>query len=96
MPVLPDDPVPPVSVNARRERARELLGPRAGVLQPQAVTARWSLSLHVPGLPRYEVAQGFQPTVVRLEGRSSAEVRWSIDQAEGWQGPPAAWFAWAA
>ncbi|WP_343907288.1 rolling circle replication-associated protein [Nocardioides aquiterrae] len=61
------------------------------------------------GLHRYEVAQGFQPPVVRLTGRSSREVlyqavermggalpaiSWSSADAEDWQGPPAVWFAW--
>ncbi len=59
-------------------------------------------------LHRYDVAEGFQPAVMRLEGRWSGQVRdkasavmgsqparsWSSDQAEGWQGPPAVWFAW--
>lgn len=61
------------------------------------------------GLHRYEVAQGFQPPVMRLSGISSREVleqavevmggvlpaiSWSSADAEGWQGPPAVWFAW--
>jgi len=60
------------------------------------------------GLHRYEVAQGFQPKVMRFEGRSSAEVlskaealmagspalSWSSAEVEDWQGPPAVWFAW--
>lgn len=63
---------------------------------------------HLLGLHRYEVGQGFQPPVLRLAGRSSAEVlakaekvmggppaqRWSSADAEGWQAPPAVWFAW--
>lgn len=62
------------------------------------------------GLHRYEVAQGFQPAVTRLAGRSAdevldkactvmggaPEVRWSSADSEGWRGPPAVWFAWAA
>lgn len=60
------------------------------------------------GLHRYEVAQGFQPPVTRLRGRSSVEVLtaaievmrshpstwWSGDDNDDWQGPPAVWFAW--
>ncbi|GAA1910974.1 hypothetical protein GCM10009737_10530 [Nocardioides lentus] len=60
------------------------------------------------GAHRYEVAQGFQPTVVRLSGCSSDAVLndaiehmgyepsqvWSSNEAELWQGPPAVWFAW--
>lgn len=59
-------------------------------------------------LHRYDVAQGFQPRVMRLGGRWSGEVldkatavmgaqpalSWSSDEAEDWQGPPAVWFAW--
>ena len=59
-------------------------------------------------LHRYDVAQGFQPRVVRLRGRWSGEVQgqandimratptraWSSADAEGWQGPPAVWFSW--
>jgi hypothetical protein len=61
------------------------------------------------GLHRYEVAQGFQPRSVALEGVTSDEVLdwaasvmgkapervWrSADEAE-WAGPPAVWAAWA-
>ncbi len=60
------------------------------------------------GRHRYDVAQGFQPKATRLEGRSAKdvlskactvmgrepEVRWSSAEKEGWQGPPALWFAW--
>jgi hypothetical protein len=63
---------------------------------------------HLAGLHRYEVAQGFQPPVTRLRGRSSQELvaaasaamggapsqRWSSDDAEGWMGPPAVWLSW--
>jgi hypothetical protein len=59
-------------------------------------------------LHRYEVAQGFQPPVLRLRGRTSAEVLgqavqvmgvgpstlWSSADKEDWQGPPAVWAAW--
>jgi hypothetical protein len=61
-----------------------------------------------PGLHRYDVAQGFQPTSRRLTGHTSGEVlaqacelmarrpahQWTSDQSEGWRGPPAMWFAW--
>lgn len=61
------------------------------------------------GLHRYEVAEGFQPAVQRLSGRSAGsvlaqacevmraqpEARWSSADSPGWQGPPAVWFAWA-
>lgn len=61
------------------------------------------------GRHRYEVGQGFQPVARRLLGRTSEEVlakacelmgaepirRWSSDEVEGWDKPPAVWFAWA-
>ena len=59
-------------------------------------------------LHRYEVAEGFQPVAHQLHGRSRASVleqacavmgarpslSWYSENAEGWQGPPAMWFAW--
>ncbi len=65
---------------------------------------------NVRGLHRYEVAQGFQPAVTRLQGRTAAEVlsrasermggrpdiAWSLAEVLDCQGPPAVWFAWAA
>lgn len=61
------------------------------------------------GLHRYEVAQGFQPSVQRISGRSldavladavevmsdAPERSWSSAEREGWQGPPAVHFQWA-
>jgi hypothetical protein len=63
----------------------------------------------VPGLHRYEVAQGFQPEPVKVEGRTADEVVgrasqimgsnpqhiWHSDQSEDWHGPPTVWAAWA-
>jgi hypothetical protein len=63
----------------------------------------------IPGLHRYEVAQGFQPERVRLHGRSFDEVMaqaaeamggepvevWTSDESPGWQGPPAVWAMWS-
>ena len=63
----------------------------------------------IAGLHRYEVAQGFQPTRVPLQGDSDVEVvaqaselmggdpvvTWRSGDAEGWRGPPAYWCAWA-
>jgi hypothetical protein len=63
----------------------------------------------VRGLHRYEVAQGFQPRVIRLMGRSSTDVLnrackemaaepekvWLSDQDEAWSGPPALWASWS-
>lgn len=63
----------------------------------------------VPGLHRYDLAQGFQPVKVRLHGRTPDDVlaqasewfgldpeyRWSSAEVEGWAGPPAIWAQWA-
>ena len=60
------------------------------------------------GLHRYEVAQGFQPRVVKFEGRSIAAVIrkasdvmgrapsevWRSDDQEGWDGPPVCSVRW--
>ncbi|WNV75918.1 hypothetical protein [Geodermatophilus sp. DSM 44513] len=59
------------------------------------------------GLHRDEVAQGFQPQRLRLAGVSARELlaqavdimgsqperSWSSADQDGWQGPPAVWFA---
>jgi len=62
------------------------------------------------GLHRYEVAQGFQPEMTPVWGRTRDEAYakacglmggevpervWTSDQAEGWQAPPALWLSWA-
>lgn len=64
----------------------------------------------LPRRHRYDVAQGFQPQRVQVWGRTADEViglasetfggmaplrRWSSNDAEGWQGPPAVWVQWA-
>ena len=63
----------------------------------------------VPGLHRYEVAQGFQPKTERLWGRTADAVvtlasermgtdpshRWSSEQETDWNRPPAVWVSWA-
>jgi hypothetical protein len=62
----------------------------------------------IPGLHRYEVGQGFQPTFQRIKGSSRADVLrravdrvgsmpnhfWTSDSVPEWQGPPALWVAW--
>jgi hypothetical protein len=62
----------------------------------------------VPGLHRYEVAQGFQPAKVECYGRSAEDVIerasgymgsppervWLSSSVEGWRGPPACWAQW--
>ena len=63
----------------------------------------------VPRLHRYEVAQGFQPERVTLQGSSEEAVIaeaseqmgseperiWRSAEQEGWRAPPAYWCAWA-
>jgi hypothetical protein len=63
----------------------------------------------LPGLHRYEVAQGFQPERVRLAGASEQAVIeeasermggppslvWRSSESRGWRAPPAYWCAWA-
>ena len=60
------------------------------------------------GLHRYDVAEGFQPEVVRVTGRTVGQVLdtasqmlggtpnrvWHSDEDEDWQGPPAVWASW--
>ena len=60
------------------------------------------------GLHRYEVAQGFKPVPVALEGASVEDVLgqasglmgsepahvWHSSRADGWRLPPACWVAW--
>ncbi|MBT9255866.1 hypothetical protein KMZ32_10310 [Phycicoccus sp. MAQZ13P-2] len=60
------------------------------------------------GLHRFDVAQGYTPKRVLLQGASRDEVLeaaagamggppdvfWSSDEAEGWQGPPTVWVQW--
>jgi hypothetical protein len=60
------------------------------------------------GLHRYEVAQGFQPRTIALDGSTSDEVLtwantvmgaapehvWHSRDQEDWTGPPAVWAVW--
>jgi hypothetical protein len=60
------------------------------------------------GLHRYEVAQGFQPRRLRLDGSTAEAVLgwadsvmdrpaaylWRSRDQEGWSGPPAVWASW--
>ncbi|MGB3763762.1 MAG: hypothetical protein WA966_11105 [Ornithinimicrobium sp.] len=63
----------------------------------------------IPSRHRYDVAQGFQPERTRLWGVSVDDVigqasrwfggleptlRWSSNDVEDWQGPPALWVQW--
>lgn len=61
------------------------------------------------GLHRYEVAEGFQPRSITLDGSTSDEVLawagsvmgeeparvWRSRDEDGWPGPPAVWASWA-
>jgi hypothetical protein len=61
------------------------------------------------GLHRFDVAQGFKPAAMRLQGATADAViaeasdlmggwpslLWSSDQVVDWQGPPAVWVQWA-
>jgi hypothetical protein len=90
----------------------------SGTLEEARLAARY-LSRYIgksldgdraPGLHRYEVAQGFQPTAVycygptaevaigqasQLFGRAPSHV-WLSSSTEGWNGPPACWVAWSS
>lgn len=62
----------------------------------------------LPGLHRYEVAQGFEPQCVKITGATLDEVMcqavevmggppsyvWQSQIADGWMGPPAVWASW--
>ena len=63
----------------------------------------------IPGLHRYEVAQGFEPATTRLSARTRSDVLdqacrlmggevpervWTSDEAENWKAPPAVWAQW--
>lgn len=96
---LSDLPVGASGLKAGRAAARYL---------SKYVTKDFAGSKHVPGLHRYEVAEGFQPVGLRFSGRAAGEVigkavavmggqpssAWSSRDAVGWEGPPALWFAW--
>jgi len=63
----------------------------------------------IPGLHRYEIAQGFEPVKVEVWGRTRGDaVReacrlmggevpstvWTSEEVEGWKAPPAVWVQW--
>jgi hypothetical protein len=64
---------------------------------------------HLAGLHRYEVAQGFQPRGIALDGSTADGVLtwaetymgappervWRSRDTDGWDGPPAVWASWA-
>ncbi len=64
----------------------------------------------IPGLNRYDVAQGFQPAKTEVWGRTRDEAvseacrvmggeaparMWRSEQAEDWKAPPAVWVQWS-
>ena len=80
----------------------------AGYLSKYVGKAFTDPSVRVPGMHRYDVAQGFKPAKVRVWGRSPDEVLarasevlgmeparcWFSSDTEGWAGPPALWAQW--
>jgi len=81
----------------------------AGYLSKYVAKTFTDPTTRVMGLHRYDVAQGFQPEVLRLRGRSANAVigqasawfgvapqyRWSSADVAHWAGPPAIWAQWA-
>ena len=80
----------------------------AGYLSKYVTKTFLDPTTRVPGMHRYDVAQGFAPQSVRLWGRSADYVvgqasemfgqsparRWSSADEEAWAGPPAIWAQW--
>jgi hypothetical protein len=80
----------------------------AGYLSKYVSKAFTDPALRVPGMHRYDLAQGFQPVATRLVGRTADDVlrqasqflgaapvrQWSSADVEDWQGPPAIWAQW--
>lgn len=80
----------------------------AGYLSKYVTKTFTDPATRVPGMHRYDVAQGFQPKVRRLWGRSPEDVldqasdlfgmqparRWDSSDVEDWAGPPAVWAQW--
>lgn len=93
----------PIGSGTREESRRA-----AGYLS-KYVSKTFDVDQGLSGRHRYEVGQGFQPDVKRFTGWSGADVlaqacqimgsepirRWSSDEVEGWDKPPAVWFQWA-
>jgi len=88
--------------------SRDVTGREAARYLSKYVTKGFVSSERIPGLHRYEVAEGFQPRGMRLIGRTSGEVlgkaialmggtpgaQWWSQNAPAWEGPPAYWFSW--
>jgi hypothetical protein len=82
---------------------------RAARYQAQYVGKDISAGGQPSGLHRYEVAQGFQPRQMTLDGATADDVLgkaesymgaepekvWRSRDEEGWDGPPAVWASWA-
>ena len=73
------------------------------------VTKSFDDGRRIPGLHRYDVAEGFKPRAIGLRGISEQSVideasrlmgsqpikYWSSRDVEDWKAPPALWLAWA-
>lgn len=93
----------PVGAGALGEARRA-----AGYLSKYVAKSFTDSEDRVPGLHRYDVAQGFAPQKVSLRGRTAEDVLaqasdqlglapetvWYSRDAEDWAGPPAVWAQW--
>lgn len=81
----------------------------AGYLSKYVAKTFADPSRRVPGMHRYDCAEGFQPSVTRLVGCSALDVldqacsalggvmpsrQWSSSEVEDWKGPPSIWAQW--
>jgi hypothetical protein len=97
--LLGDLPVGSGSLEEARLAARYLAKYAAKTLDGERVL----------GQHRYEVAQGFKPRAVSLEGTTADDVidqasvlmgarpeqEWRSSRGDGWRGPPSCWVAWS-
>jgi hypothetical protein len=97
--LLGDLPVGSGSLDEARLAARYLAKYAAKALDGERVV----------GQHRYEVAQGFTPQPVSLEGATADDVidhasalmgarpeqEWRSSRGDGWRGPPSCWVAWS-
>jgi hypothetical protein len=80
----------------------------AGYLSKYVAKTFSEPSVRVPGLHRYDVAQGFRPVPLTFDGRTAEDVlaqasavigsapttEWFSDSIPDWQPPPAVWAQW--
>ena len=80
----------------------------AGYLSKYVTKTFTDPATRAPGMHRYDVAQGFQPSKVMIYGRSPEDVLaqasetfgmepakvWHSSEIEDWPGPPAVWAQW--